>query len=247
MLEKRIIPSIYVAEGQNHMGDTSLVHDYTKAFGLALQFEADGAGEIIVMDITTQTERRRGLPKFLKELTSTLKIPLVFGGGVHTVDDVKEFLKAGATRIYVNSAAVRNPELIYRSTKECGKDSILVAIDARLTFGSWKVYLNGGKARTEMDLLNWVKMVEVRGAGEILISLASKNDNSIQGAIDILNQITQTTHLSVLGAIGAQTKEEFKELFESTSITGVVSSSYFIKEPHAYKELQQYFKNEQNA
>jgi cyclase len=247
MLEKRIIPSIYVAEGQNHMGDTSLVQDYTKAFGLALQFEADGAREIIVMDITTQTERRRGLPKFLKELTSTLKIPLVFGGGVHTVDDVKEFLKAGASRVYVNSAAVRNPELIYRSTNECGKDSILVAIDARLTFGSWKVYLNGGKARTEMDLLNWVKMVEVRGAGEILISLASRNDNNIQGAIDILNQITQTTHLSVLGAIGAQTKEEFKDLFESTSITGVVSSSYFIKERNAFRELLQFFKNEQNA
>ena len=247
MLEKRIIPSIYVAEGQNHMGDTSLVQDYAKAFGLALQFEADGAREVIVMDITTQTERRRGLPKFLKELTAALKIPLIFGGGVHTVDDVKDFLKVGATRVYVNSAAVRNPELISRATKECGKDSILVAIDARLTFGSWKVYLNGGKARTEMDLLNWVKMVEVRGAGEILISLATKNDSNNQGAIDILNQITNTTHLSVLGAIGTQTKEEFKEIFELTSISGIVSSSYFIKELHAYRELLHYFENQQDA
>jgi len=247
MHDKRIIPSIYIAEGLNHMGDTSLVQDYGKALGLALQFEADGAKELIVMDITTQTERRKGLPKFLKELSKTLKIPFVFGGGVHNLEDVKEFLKAGASRVYVNSAAVRNPELISKATADCGKDSILVAIDARFTFGSWKVYLNGGKSRTEMDLLSWVKMVEIRGSGEILISLASRNDNDNQGAIDILNQINNKTHLSVLAAIGSKSQEEFKELFESTRIAGVVSSSYFIKEQNAFRDLLQFFERQSNT
>jgi len=244
MREKRIIPSIYMADGQNHLGDSTIVQDYSKALRQALQFEAEGATEIIFMDITTQTERRRNLPKFLKEVANTLKIPFVFGGGVHTISDVKEFLKAGATRIYVNSAAVRNPDLISKVTTEFGKESILVAIDSRLSFGLWKVYLNGGKSRTEIDLLNWAKMVEIRGAGEILISLASKNDNNNKGAIEILNQIKGNTHLSVLAAIGARTQEEFRELFESTNVNGVVSSTYFGKEEHAFRELLHYFENQ---
>lgn len=232
---KRIIPSIYTADGQATTADTRHVRDYNQAMTTALQYEAEGADEIIFMDVTSISEKRRNLPKFLKDLRKNLKIPFVFGGGVHTVRDVEELLKYGAIRVYVNSAAVRNPELVNKISTLYGKGTLLVAVDTRMTFGSWKVYLNGGKSRTEIDLLNWMSMIENRGGSEVLVSAITRGDH--EQIFDVFKQISQVTSLPILASAGFNQPEEYKRLFEESKIQGVVSAHFFQKEK-ALSELR---------
>lgn len=241
---KRIIPSIYTSDGQFAPTDSSHILSYTEALALAQRYESEGADELIIMDVTTIAERRRNLPRFLKDLSKTLSIPFVFGGGVHTVNDVEEMLKAGANRIYVNSAAVRNPELINKVTNKHGGNSLLVAIDTRLTFGSWKVYLNGGKSRTEIDLLNWVEMSQMRGAGELLVSTVARGYSDHEVINNVLRSITDVSRVPVLASVGIQRKEDFVELFNETGIEGIVSAHFFLKEGENVKDLKSYLRGE---
>lgn len=235
MAGKRLIPSIYTADGQATTADTRHVNDYNQAINKALEYEALGADELIFMDVTSISERRRNLPRFLKDLRSRLKIPFVFGGGVHTIRDVEDLLKYGAPRIYVNSAAVRYPDLINKISTQHGKQALLVAVDTRLTFGSWKVYLNGGKSRTEIDLINWIRMIEVRGAGEILVSAITRGDHEF--VFDIFKRLCETTPVSILASAGFQDGHEYERLLRECGVQGIVSAHFFQKE-NALSELK---------
>lgn len=245
MNPKRIIPSIYTSDGQFAQTENRQhVLDYNEAMERALSYEADGADELIIMDVTTLTERRRNLPKFLKDVTATLKIPIVFGGGIHTDKDVEEMLKLGLKKIYVNSAAVRNPALINKITKKYGSESLLVAIDTRKTFGSWKVYLNGGKSRTEIDLLNWVEMVQVRGAGEVLVSTIARETIQHEEVLEVLSSIRSMVKVPFLASIGAKTIHDFADAFLNTGVDGIVSGHYFMQEETSISGLKQGLLNE---
>jgi cyclase len=221
----RIIPTLYVADGQVTTADSRHVKDYTQGLAQAIAHQQDGADEVIVMDVTSISERRRNLPRFIKDLGSNLNIPFVFGGGVNTVKDVAELIKWGAQRVYVNSAAVRNPELIHKVTEEFGADSLLVAVDTRLTFGSWKVYLGGGKSRTEIDLMNWIKVIELRGAREVLVSAISRGDKEI--VFSIFEQIRAHTSLPLLASTGFTETSDYIRLHADTKVDGLVSAHFF--------------------
>jgi imidazole glycerol-phosphate synthase subunit HisF len=238
--KKRIVPSIFVTEGQIQNIESKNVFDYNKALEKALRYEADGADEIIFMDVTSIAERRRNLSRFIKDLSKSLKIPFIFGGGVNSTKEVEELLTFGASKIYVNSAAVRNPELINKIVKEYGKNSLLVAIDTRKSFGQWKVYLNGGKSRTEIDLINWVKMVEVRGAGEILVSTIAKSHDENEEINNMLKAITASTILPVMASVGVRSYEDFIELFTETDIAGVVSAHFFSSEENSILKAKEF-------
>jgi cyclase len=240
--DRRIIPSIYTSDGQFALTDTSNILSYTEAMEQLLRFEADGADEIILMDVTTSTERRRNLPKFLKDVSKTLKIPFVFGGGIHTISDVEEMIKLGVSKVYVNSAAIRNPELINKTTKAHGSNSLLVAIDTRLSFGQWKIFLNGGKSRTEIDLLNWVEMCQLRGAGELLVSTVARGYSDHDLINGILKEITSNARIPVIASVGVQSKEDFAELFTETGIQGIVSAHFFLNEEENISGVKQFLK-----
>jgi len=237
-----IIPSIYTSDGQTTGTDSRHVRDYTQALELALDYEAQGADEIIFMDVTSIGERRRNLNRFLRDVSKSLKIPFIFGGGVHSTSDVEDLLKAGAQRIYVNSAAVRNPELINKISSAHGEKAILVAVDTRRTFGAWKVYLNGGKARTEIDLLNWVKMIELRGAGEILLSTITKGEADF--VTDIVNEVCATTTIPILVSAGVKSKEDFFNLFNTTPVAGIVSANFFHKNGESVRRVKDFLEKE---
>jgi len=248
--KKLIIPSIFTTDGQIQSLESKNVIDYTKAIEKALRYEADGADEIIFMDVTSVAERRRNLSRFIKDVSKTIKIPFIFGGGVNTTKEVEELLSYGAKKIYVNSAAVRNPELINKIVNDYGKNSLLVAIDTRQSFGNWKVYLNGGKSRTEIDLLNWVKMVEVRGAGEILVSTIARNHDESSEITRLLKEITDSTQLPIMASVGVKSHEDFADLFLKTGISGVVSAHFFNSEENSIQKtkdyLTQYFAENSN-
>jgi cyclase len=248
--KKLIVPSIFTTDGQIQSLESKNVFDYSKALEKALRYEADGADEIIFMDVTSIAEKRRNLPRFIKDVSNTIKIPFVFGGGVNSTKEVQELLSYGANKIYVNSAAVRNPELINKIVNEYGKKSLLVAIDTRQSFGNWKVYLNGGKSRTEIDLLNWVKMVEVRGAGEILVSTIARNHDENVEINNIIKKITDSTKIPIMASIGVKSHEDFADLFSNTGIAGVVSAHFFNSEEHSIQQtkayLKEYFSEKEN-
>lgn len=243
---KRIIPSIYTGETIFGGVESRIVLDYATALNVALQYQEAGADEVIFMDVTALTERRRNLPKFLKDAAARLTIPFVFGGGVNTVTDVEELIKYGAKRIYVNSAAVKNPELVNKVSTKYGPERLLVAIDTRQSFGHWKVYLNGGKSRTEIDLLNWVDISEKRGAGEILISTVSKEYADHELIHDLLNQVAAATSLPILTAVGVNDKADFARLFQIKGISGVVAGTYFLNKQNSIKEVKAYLEAEFN-
>ena len=248
--KKLIVPSIFTTDGQIQSLESKNVFDYSKALERALRYEADGADEIIFMDVTSIAEKRRNLPRFIKDVSNTIKIPFIFGGGVNSTKEVEELLSYGANKIYVNSAAVRNPELINKIVNEYGKNSLLVAIDTRQSFGNWKVYLNGGKSRTEIDLMNWVKMVEVRGAGEILVSTIARNHDENVEINNIIKAITDSTKIPVMASIGVKSHEDFADLFSNTGIAGVVSAHFFNSEEHSIQQtkayLKEYFSEKEN-
>jgi cyclase len=238
--QKRIVPSIFTTDGQSSSIESKHVYTYAQALEKALRYEADGADEIIFMDVTSTAEKRRNLARFLKDVSKTLKIPIIFGGGINTTNDVKDLISYGATKIYVNSAAIKDPELINKISNEYGKNTLLIAIDTRQSFGLWKVYLNGGKSRTEIDLLNWVRMVEIRGAGELLVSTIAKSLNDNEIIIDILRQITQSTQLPVMASVGVKTEADFAELFLKTGIKGIVTAHYFSSEENSIQKTKNY-------
>jgi cyclase len=235
---KRIIPNIFVSDGSIKFTDTKKILDYRSALELALKYESDGADEVIFMDVTIASERRRNLPRFLKDAASTIQIPFFFGGGIHTITDVEDVIRYGAKKIYVNSAAIRNPELVNRVSKKHGSESLLVAIDTKKNFGHWKVYLNGGKSRTEIDLLNWAKMVEIRGAGEIMISTVIRGYNDKSDVDEILSKIKQNSLVPVLASIGISEEVDFELLIKATNVDGIVSSNYFQQEGHSISRLK---------
>jgi len=237
-LTKRIIPNIFVSDGSIKFTDSKKVLDYRSALELALKYESDGADEVIFMDVTIASERRRNLPRFLKDAASMVKIPFFFGGGIHAFSDVEDVIKYGAKKIYVNSAAIRNPELVNRVSKKYGPESLLVAIDTKKNFGHWKVYLNGGKSRTEIDLLNWAKMVEVRGAGEIMISTVIRGYSNKEEVDEILSKIKLGSSIPVLASVGITEEEDFEILFKSTNVDGIVSSNYFQQDGHSISRLK---------
>ncbi len=236
---KRIIPSIYTSDGQFAQTETRQhVLDYNEAMEKAKAFQAQGAEELIIMDVTTISEKRRNLSRFLKDAVNTLKIPITFGGGIHSVTDVEDMLKLGIQKIYVNSAAVRNPALINKITSKYGSNSLLVAVDTRQTFGAWKVYLNGGKSRTEIDLLNWIEMIQLRGAGEILVSTIARSEGDKEAVEQILKQIRNNTRVPLLVSIGARKEEDFIEAFKVTNVDGIVSGHFFLEEGHSIQSLK---------
>ena len=215
-----------------------VVDNYGTALQKAIHYQEQGADEVVFMDVTPFNERRRNLPRFLRDASERLKIPFVIGGGVHTIQNVEEMLKAGAKRIYVNSAAVKNPELISKISLKYGAESLLVAIDTKKSFEKWKVYLNGGKSRTEIDLLNWVKMSEVRGAGELLISVITKGQQEHEAAFELLSEITSSTHLPILASIGISSVEDFGKLFSIPGIDGIVTGYFLKKDAASIQEIK---------
>ena len=231
----KLIPSIYVADGQVTTADSRHVRDYNQAMAHALECQKMGADELIIMDVTAISDRRRNLPKFLKDLSKTLTIPYTFGGGINTVADVDELMRWGAQRVYVNSAAVRNPELIYKVTSEYGKNALMVAVDSRLTFGSWKVYLSGGKSRTEIDLINWLNVIQLRGANQVLVSAINRGNND--AIFEIFSKITQVATLPVLASASFTKAEDFARLVNECNVQGLVSA-HFLQTEERFKRIR---------
>jgi len=245
MLKKRIIPCLDIKNGRTVKGINFVgIRDAGDPVELAKRYVEQGADELVFLDITATIENRKTLIELVKKIAREINIPFTVGGGISSIDDVSEIIKAGADKVSVNSSAVNTPQLITEIANRFGSQCVVVAIDTKFENGEWEVFVNGGRKPTTLKSILWAKQVETLGAGEILLT-SMNNDGTKSGfAIDITNIISKAVNIPVIASGGAGEKRHFKDLFENTEASAGLAASIFHYGEIPIPELKQYLQNE---
>ncbi len=244
MLAKRIIPCLDVKDGKTVKGVNFVnFRDAGDPVELGARYSEEGADELVFLDITASHEGRKTFTELVTRVAANINIPFTVGGGIHELSDVDRLLSAGADKISINSAAIRNPQLIENIAKNFGNQVCVVAIDAQLENGEWICYLNGGRISTGKNLFTWAKEAENLGAGEILFTSMS-HDGVKQGyPNDALSILADTLKIPVIASGGAGKMEDFKEAFTIGKADAALAASVFHFGEIKIKELKAYLKN----
>ncbi len=227
-LSKRIIPCLDVKEGRTVKGVNFVdLRDAGDPVELAWNYSQQGADELVFLDITATHERRKTMVELVKAVARQINIPFTIGGGINEIADADALLNAGADKISINSAAVRNPDLIDELAKAFGVQFVVIAVDTRLNGDKNIVHLNGGRIPTEKETLDWIKEAESRGAGEIL--LTSMDHDGTKGGFDnkLLKLVNDTVHIPVIASGGAGSVQHFVDVFEQTNVDAALAASVF--------------------
>ncbi|SFF40223.1 cyclase [Pedobacter antarcticus] len=228
MLSKRIIPCLDVKDGRTVKGVNFVdLKDAGDPVELAWQYAQQGADELVFLDITATHERRKTMIEMVKSVARQLNIPFTIGGGITSIADADALLSAGADKISINSAAVKNPTLIEDLAKVFGVQFVVVAVDTKLVEQRNMVHLNGGRLLTELETLQWIKQAESLGAGEILLT-SMDHDGTKQGFdCKLLDQVCKLINIPVIASGGAGKTEHFTEVFSTTGVDAALAASVF--------------------
>lgn len=227
-LAKRIIPCLDVKDGRTVKGVNFVaLRDAGDPVELAYQYSRQGADELVFLDITATHERRKTLVELVKAVARQVNIPFTIGGGIIEIADADILLNSGADKISVNSAAVRNPGFIDELALAFGKQFVVVAIDTKNINGKNYVHLNGGRITTEIETEDWIKEVQDRGAGEIL--LTSMDHDGTKGGFDntLLKKINDTLTIPLIASGGAGNVQHFVDVFHKTNTDAALAASVF--------------------
>jgi cyclase len=244
MLSKRIIPCLDIKDGRTVKGINFVnLRDAGDPVELATQYALEQADELVFLDISATEQKRKTLADLVLKVAAAIDIPFTVGGGIRSVEDVSILLKNGADKVSINSAAVKNPSLINKLSEQFGSQCIVVAIDAKQIDGQWKVHLVGGKVPTELDLFDWAKEVEQRGAGEILFT-SMDHDGTKQGfANNALARLSTEVNIPIIASGGAGTVPHFIDTFTKGKADAALAASVFhfgeISIPELKKQLNQ--------
>lgn len=241
MLTKRIIPCLDIKNGRTVKGTNFLqLRDAGDPVELAVRYCQEGADELVFLDITATTEKRKTLAKLVRDIATHINIPFTVGGGINTIDDVSVLLENGADKISINTSAVTNPALINELAKNFGSQCIVVAIDAKIIDKQWMVVTHGGRNPTLLFANQWAIELTARGAGEILLT-SMENDGTKNGfAIDITNEIAASVPIPVIASGGAGRMEHFAEVFLKGHADAALAASIFHFNEIAIPHLKQY-------
>ncbi len=232
MLAKRIIPCLDIKDGRTVKGINFVgLRDAGDPVELGKLYSEQGADELVFLDITATVDKRKTLAELVKKIAKNINIPFTVGGGIRSVEDANVLLESGADKISVNSAAVRNPQLINDLADNFGSQFVVVAIDAKDINGEWKVHLNGGRLPTDLNLLEWAKECEDRGAGEILFT-SMNHDGTKQGFENkMLAKMSTELSIPIIASGGAGSMEHFYDVFtEGKADAGLAASIFHFKE-----------------
>ena len=248
MLKKRIIPCLDIRDGRTVKGINFVdIRDAGDPVELAKKYVEQGADELVFLDITASVEKRKTLIELVRRIAAEINIPFTVGGGIDSVEDVSNLIKAGADKISINSSAVKRPGLIREIARQFGSQCVVVAIDTKFREGEWIVYVHGGRTPTTLKTVDWARQAEESGAGEILLT-SMDNDGTKNGfALDITKQVTDAVNIPVIASGGAGNREHFKEMFEFTGATGGLAASIFHYGEIVIPELKNYLKEQQIA
>jgi cyclase len=241
MLAKRIIPCLDIKDGRTVKGvNFENLRDAGDPVELAKLYADEGADELVFLDITATHERRKTLAALVERIAENINIPFTVGGGIASVDDVSVLLKNGADKVSVNSAAVRNPQLINDIADKFGSQCLVLAIDAKEVNGTWKVYLNGGRLETDINLFAWAKEVEQRGAGEILFTSMNHDGTKNGFANNALKHLSQVVNIPVIASGGAGTMQHFVDTFTLGNADAALAASIFHFKEIGINDLKKY-------
>lgn len=245
MLTKRIIPCLDIKDGRTVKGVNFVgLKDAGDPVELAGRYADEFADELVFLDITATVEGRKTLIKLVESIAERIDIPFTVGGGVSSVEDASALLDAGAEKIAVNSAAVRDPELVNRLADEFGSQAIVVAIDSRLIDGEDIVFVNGGRTPTEVRTLPWSKEVEERGAGEILLTSMDHDGTKNGFANNLTNRISQSVTIPVIASGGGGKMEHFIDVFEEGKADAALAASIFHYSEIDIRDLKAYLRQQ---
>ena len=228
MLTKRIIPCLDIKDGRTVKGINFVdLRDAGDPVELASRYSDEGADELVFLDISATEEKRKTLAKLVLKVAATLDIPFTVGGGISSVEDAKILLRNGADKVSINSAAVQRPELINELTNTFGSQCVVVAIDAKKVDDSWIVHLVGGKVPTKIELKEWAREAEIRGAGEILFTSMDHDGTKKGFANNALAELTETLNIPIIASGGAGNTQHFVDAFTKGKADAALAASVF--------------------
>jgi len=228
MLTKRIIPCLDVMDNKVVKGKKFENLQYAgNPIELAKKYNKEGADELVFLDITASKEKRKTMLETVKQVSKELFIPLTVGGGISTIEDIRNLLNAGADKVSINTAAVENPELIRDASKEFGSQCIVVAIDAKRKNSSWEVLIKGGSEFTGLNAIDWAKKVESLGAGEILLTSMDKDGTKSGYDLELTKIVSESVNIPVIASGGASDLESIAEIFEKGKADAALAASIF--------------------
>ncbi len=246
MLTKRIIPCLDIKDGRTVKGvNFENIRDAGDPVELGALYAAQGADELVFLDITATVEKRKTLVALVNKIAHRINIPFTVGGGISSVEDVRVLLQNGADKISVNTAAFKNPQLLNNLSKEFGSQCIVLAIDTKKEEdGEWYVYLNGGRTKTNTTCLQWATEAVERGAGEILLT-SMNNDGTKQGfALDITSLLSSTLPVPVIASGGGGTVQHFVDVFDEGKADAALAASIFHFNEIAIPDLKSYLQKQ---
>ncbi|MAZ71610.1 MAG: imidazole glycerol phosphate synthase subunit HisF [Flavobacteriaceae bacterium] len=228
MLTKRIIPCLDIKNGRTVKGVNFVnLRDAGDPVELAKIYSESGADELVFLDISATEEKRKTLANLVLKVAEAINIPFTVGGGISSVEDVAVLLHNGADKVSINSSAVKNPQLINDLVAKFGTQCIVVAMDAKNIAGEWVVHLVGGKVPTKLNLFDWAKEVEERGAGEILFT-SMDNDGTKNGfANEALSKLSELVNIPVIASGGAGCIQHFSDTFTLGKADAALAASVF--------------------
>jgi cyclase len=243
MLAKRIIPCLDVKDGRTVKGTNFVgLRDAGDAIELAERYSAEGADELVFLDISATNERRKTMTDLVRRVAATINIPFTVGGGISDVDDIRPLLESGADKISINTAAVRDPELLSRAADAFGSQCVVLAIDAKQTAEGWKVFLNGGRIATEIDVVEWAERGVELGAGEILLTSMNADGTKAGFENGLTRQISDSVGVPVIASGGAGSMDDFAEAFAIGKADAALAASVFHYGEIAIPELKSFLR-----
>lgn len=240
MLAKRIIPCLDIKDGRTVKGvNFEGLRDAGDPVELARRYSDEGADELVFLDITATKEKRKTLVDLVEKIALEIDIPFTVGGGIASTEQIAELLHAGADKVSLNSAIVRNPNLINKAARQFGSQCIVAAVDAKRTGDHWTVYISGGSKKTEWNALNWIQEVQQRGAGEILLTSMDQDGTKEGFDLELLQKVNEVTTIPVIASGGAGTKQHCIDAIKKGNADAVLAASIFHFQEIAIQELKE--------
>lgn len=243
MLTKRIIPCLDVKDGRVVKGVKFVsLRDAGDPVESALAYEKQGADELVFLDITASHEKRKILLDVVRRTAETIFMPLTVGGGITDLEDIRTLLQAGADKVSINTAAVKDPEFVKRAASRFGSQCIVVAIDAKRSGDHWEVFTHGGREPTGLDALQWAEKMVSYGAGEILLTSMDRDGTKDGYDLELNRKVSERVEVPVIASGGAGTLEHLAEGLTKGNADAVLAASIFHYGEYTIQQAKDYLK-----
>lgn len=247
MLAKRIIPCLDVHKGRVVKGTNFVnLRDAGDPVELAALYDREGADELVFLDITASSEGRETMIDVVRRTAEQVFIPFTIGGGLRTIEDIRQVLRAGADKVSLNTSAVQNPSIIEEGAHAFGSQCIVVAVDARQKQeGGWEVYIHGGRTATGKDVVEWVQEVEQRGAGEILLTSMDRDGTKNGYDLELTRAVSRAVSIPVIASGGVGNLEHIAEGLTTGEADAALAASIFHYREYSIEETKRYLEERQ--